>query len=273
MRAVLTAALLIALLGLNVFQYLSTSDLTMAEERVTDTRSPEEMKESVLAALTDDEVRDLFQRLFDRQRKVVRNKWFGVLTFQHPFDVWIHQEIIFEVKPDFIVETGTYRGGSAGLWATVLEHANPDGRVITIDIADKRSRAHLSLPIVKRRVDFLLGDATDPRIVREVARRVRGRKVLVILDDAKSPEHILAELKAYSPMVSIGSYVIVQGTHLGYRVPQWHGPPWAPGAFKGVQMFMASTDEFMVDHSREALIATESPSGFLKRIRRSASAH
>lgn len=266
-RTIVTTALLIALLGLNVYQYLRTPGIMMPEKEVAETRSPEEMKKSVLASLTRNEVRDLFQQLFDRERRVSRNKWFGVQTLQHPFDVWIQQEIIFEVKPDFIIETGTHRGGSAGLWATILEHANPDGRVITIDIKDKRSRAHLSLPIVKRRVDFLLGSATDPKIVQEVARRVRGKKVIVILDDAKSPQHILAELKAYSPMVSIGSYIIVQGTHLGYRVPQWHGPAWAPGAFKGVQLFMASNDEFMIDHSREALIATESPSGFLKRIR------
>ena len=266
-RTVLTTTVLMILVGLNVYQSLRTPGIAAPGEEVADTRSPDEVKKSVVAALTRDEVRDLFQRLFDREHKVLRNTWFGVRTYQHPFDVWIQQEIIFEVKPDFIVETGTFQGGSAGLWATILEHANPDGRVITIDIEDQRTPAHLSLPIVKRRVDFLLGSATDPAIIAEVARRVQGSKVLVILDDAKSPLHILAELKAYSPMVSVGSYVIVQGTHLGHRVRQWRGPPWAAGAFKGVQMFMASTDEFMIDYSREALIATESPGGFLKRIR------
>ena len=265
-RTVLITALLTILIGLNVYQYLGTPGIMMPGE-VADTRSREAVKQSVLAALRRDEVRDLFQRLFNREKKVMRNKWFGVTTLQHPFDAWIQQEIIFEIKPDFIVETGTFQGGSAGLWATILEHANPDGRVISIDIEDKRSSAHRSLPIVKRRVDFLLGSAIDPTIVQEVAKRVQGKKVLVILDDAKSPQHILAELKAYAPIVSVGSYVIVQGTHLGYRVPQWNGPAWAPGAFKGVQMFMATTDEFMIDHSREALIATESPSGFLRRIR------
>ena len=89
----------------------------------------------------------------------------------------------------------------------------------------------------------------------------------ICLDSLKTPQQILGELRGYAPRVSVGSYIIVQGTHLGYRVPQWGGPPWAPGALEGVKMFMASTDEFMIDHSREVLIATKSPSGYLKRIR------
>ncbi len=164
-RTVLITALLTILIGLNVYQYLGTPGIMMPGE-VADTRSREAVKQSVLAALRRDEVRDLFQRLFNREKKIMRNKWFGVTTLQHPFDAWIQQEIIFEIKPDFIVETGTFQGGSAGLWATILEHANPDGRVISIDIEDKRSSAHRSLPIVKRRVDFILGSSTDPAIVQ-----------------------------------------------------------------------------------------------------------
>ena len=274
MRALLVAASLSILLALNAYQYFGSREPVgasgsdpAAAKPATEARTPDEVKQAVLAALSRDEVRDLFQQLFDREKLVVKNRWFGVPTFQHPFDVWIQQEIIFEVAPDFIVETGTHRGGSAGLWAMLLEHTNPDGRVISIDIVDRRTEAHLSLPLVKQRVDFLLGDAADPKIVEEVARRVEGKKVLVILDDAKDPDHILAELEAYAPLVSLGSYLIVQGTHLGYRVLQWRGPAWAPGAYEGVQRFMARSDQFVIDSSRERLIATESPDGFLKRIR------
>ena len=84
------------------------------------------------------------------------NRWLGVQAYQNPNDVWIHQEIIFDTKPDFIIEAGTQFGGGAALWATILDQVNPEGRVLTIDIIDQAQEARL-LPIVQKKVDFLLG--------------------------------------------------------------------------------------------------------------------
>ena len=82
------------------------------------------------------EVVDRFHKLYYDSQIWVTTRWLGVPTAQNPNDAWIHQEIIAQVKPDFIVEAGTWHGGSAALWATILQQVNPEGRVITIDIND-----------------------------------------------------------------------------------------------------------------------------------------
>jgi cephalosporin hydroxylase len=190
-------------------------------------------------------------------------RWLGVATVQNPNDVWIHQEIISEIKPDFIVEAGTFLGGSAAIWAMVLAQVNPDGRVITIDIEDQVTAAK-ELPIVKQKVDFLVGSSTDPTIVGEVERRVKGKKVMVILDSDHRKEHVLAELRAYSRFVSIGSYLIVQDTNVnGHPVLKNFGP----GPWEAVEDFLKETDHYVIDREREKLLFTMHPGGYLKRVK------
>lgn len=194
---------------------------------------------------------------------VFENKWFGITTWQNPLDAWVTQEILFEVKPDFIVETGTFLGGSAAMWAMILEHINPDGRIITIDIKDRSEKAR-QLPIVQERVEFLVGSSTDPDIVSRVQERVGDGKVLVILDSLHTKEHVLAELKAYGPMVDVGSYVIVQDSAVnGHPVAPDHGP----GPYEAVMEFLKGTNSFEIDKSRERFMLTNNPNGFLKRVR------
>jgi hypothetical protein len=109
------------------------------------------------------------------------NHFHGIQTWQNPFDVWVTQEIIFEVKPDLILETGTFRGGSSLMWAMYLEQVSPDGRVITIDIKDKRVPRSKTHPLAAK-VDFLLGSSTASDVVADVKRRAKGKRVLIILD-------------------------------------------------------------------------------------------
>ena len=141
------------------------------------------------------------------------------------------------MKPDFMVEAGTRHGGSAAIWAMILEQINPDARVITIDIEDQVTDAK-KLDIVRRKVDFLVGSSTDPEIVAEVKRRTKGKKVVVLLDSAHDKEHVLNELNAYSPLVGVGSYLIVQDTIVNGH-PVW--PEYGPGPFEAVEEFMAPT--------------------------------
>jgi cephalosporin hydroxylase len=190
-------------------------------------------------------------------------KWLGVQTEQNPMDVWVYQEIMYETKPDFVIEAGTFHGGSAALWATILAQINPQGRVITIDIVDNVTDAK-KLPIVKEKVDFLIGSSTDPKIVAEVEKRVKGKKVLVILDSDHSKAHVLNELKAYSPMVPVGCYLTVQDTNInGHPVYKDFGP----GPWEAVEEFMAGNDQFVIDHARENLVFTILPNGYLKRVK------
>lgn len=208
------------------------------------------------------EVIDNFHKLYYESSKWSSTRWLGVTALQNPNDAWIHQEIIVDVKPDFIVEAGTLNGGSAALWATVLQQVNANGRVITIDIKDQSTEAK-KLPIVKQYVDFMIGSSTDPAIVAEIKKRVEGRKVLVILDSDHSKDHVLAEMKAYAPFVSVGSYLIVQDTNInGHPVFANFGP----GPMEAVQEFLAWNQQFKPDSDAERLMLTMHPKGYLKRI-------
>ncbi len=211
---------------------------------------------------TDAETIARFTRVFGKSPTTLwPNKWLGIPTIQNPMDVWVTQEIITEVKPDFVVEAGTFKGGSAAIWAMVLEQVNPRGRVITIDIEDQVGRAAMRLPVVQERVDFLIGSSTDPAIVAEVRKRTRGKRVLVLLDSAHTKEHVLAELDAYSPMVPVGSYLIVQDTG-GVLIQDPN-----PGPAQALEAFLAKDHRFEPDRNRERMLLTMHPKGYLKRVR------
>lgn len=191
------------------------------------------------------------------------NQWFGILTQQNPNDVWMIQEILWDVKPDVIVETGSFHGGSAALWATILLQINPAGRVVTIDIEDQVTDAK-SLSIVQESVDFLVGSSTAPKILEDVRRRVEGRRVLVILDSRHQYEHVLDELNAYTPMIDVGSYCIVQDTNVnGHPVL----PNYGPGPMEAVEEFLSKNDSFQADRDRERLLFTMHPKGYLRRVK------
>jgi cephalosporin hydroxylase len=209
------------------------------------------------------EIVDLYHQVFYDSPYTWRlNKWLGILTEQNPNDVWITQEIIVETRPDFIIETGTLCGGSAALWATILEQVNPEGRVITIDILDQAKEAR-KLPIVKKHVEFLHGSSTAAHIINEVKNRVEGKKVLVILDSNHSKQHVSNELAAYAPLVTVGSYLIVQDTNVnGHPVARSFGP----GPMEAITEFLAADHDFISDRERERLMFTMHPKGYLRRI-------
>lgn len=190
-----------------------------------------------------------------------KSRWLGIQTLQNPMDAWIIQEIIHQVRPDVIVEAGTLKGGSAALWAVILEQANPAGRVITIDITDDTRKAR-KLPIVQRKVDFLVGSSIDPAILAEVRQRVAGKRTLVILDSLHTRDHVLAELRAYAALVSLGSYMIVQDTGV-WRPRRGHPEGWASDA---VEEFLDENDAFVADRSRERFWLTNCPGSWLKRV-------
>ena len=214
--------------------------------------------------LSDQELIDRFTVLWGHDDNTWRkNSFLGIRTLQNPLDVWITFEIIHKVNPDVIVETGTLQGGSAALWAMFLEQVNPEGREITIDIENESPKAR-KLPISRRRVDFLIGSSTAPEIDEEVRRRVAGKRVLVILDSAHHMNHVLDELRAYAPMVPRGSYNIVQDSAMNGHPT---APDYGPGPYEAIEAFLAETSDFEAERSRERLMMTNNPMGFLKRVR------
>jgi cephalosporin hydroxylase len=192
------------------------------------------------------------------------NRWMGIKTQQNPEDVWITQEIISEVKPDLIIETGTYYGGSALLWATILDNVNPSGRVVTIDIEDSTADVR-KIGLFQRKVDFLLGSSTAPEIVAKVAKMAQGKKVMALFDSDHRKQHVLDEMKCYSPLITVGSYMIVQDGNInGHPVL----PECGPGPYEAIEDFLKINRNFESDKSRERLLFTMHPNGYLKRTTR-----
>jgi cephalosporin hydroxylase len=196
---------------------------------------------------------------------VWHSMWFhNVEIEKNPLDLWMMQQIMYELQPDFVVETGTLKGGSALYWAHTLNGLGlENSRVLTVDINDytKGAAEH---PLWKKYVTFYLGSSTDPAIVAKMAERVKGKKVIVTLDSDHTKKHVLEELKMYSPMVNKGSYLVVEDTHLD-GVPT--APDFGPGPLAAVQQFLADggSKDFEQDLTREAYVMTFNPGGWLRR--------
>jgi len=183
---------------------------------------------------------------------------------KNPLDLWNMRQIVYEIRPDFIVETGTAWGGSALFWAETLHGLGLQrSRVLTVDIADATQTASTDA-LWKKYVDFYFGSSTDPSIVSAIRGRVKGRKVLVSLDSDHSMRHVLRELKMYAPLVSRASYVIVEDTHLD-GVPTH--PEQSAGPMAAVVEFLnqGGARDFEQDLSRETLGITYYPGGWLRR--------
>jgi cephalosporin hydroxylase len=206
---------------------------------------------------------DDFARLWWSDRTIFfGQKWLGVPTLQHPFDAWITQEIIVETRPQRIVEAGGLCGGSATLWAMVLEQVVPEGRVLTIDLNDGFDQAR-QLDLYRQRVDFLQGSTVDPAIVERVAEMTSGYRTMVILDSAHDAPHVARELVLYAPMVSEDCYLIVQdGFVNGHPCDPDHGP----GPWEATAEFLQRDNRFEADRTRERMLFTFNPGGYLRRV-------
>jgi len=184
--------------------------------------------------------------------------WLGVRALKCPFDLWIYQEIIHDVRPDIIIETGTYHGGTALYLASICDLQN-QGRVVTIDNHIYPDRPN------HPRIHYLTGSSTDPEVVQALKEIVSPQdRAIVILDSDHHKQHVLTELNLYQEFVSIGSYLIVEDTNLGGH-PVW--PDFKPGPVEAIKEFLAHHQDFGMDKSCERQLLTFNPKGYLKRIR------
>ena len=191
--------------------------------------------------------------------------WFqGIKIIKNPCDLWMMQQIMHEIKPDFVVETGTMRGGSALYWAHTLSGLGlEDAKVLTVDVADETQEA-AERSLWKKHVQFFHGSSTDPAIVAQIAQLVQGKTVLVVLDSDHTMKHVREELRLYSGLVSAGSYIVVEDTH--YDSVPTH-PERGPGPMAAVNAFLqeGGSELFEQDITREAMVMTFNPGGWLKR--------
>lgn len=184
--------------------------------------------------------------------------WRGVRTAKCPLDLWIYQEIIYEVQPDYVIEAGTAWGGSAYYLASICDLAG-HGHIITIDVEDITGRPG------HNRITYIKGSSTDTEIIKQVKSLIgNSNKVMVVLDSDHTKEHVLREMQIYSKLVSVGSYMVVEDGNInGHPVL----PEYGPGPMEAIQDFLSTSDEYMVDYSRQKFYLTFNPNGYLRRIR------
>lgn len=205
-------------------------------------------------------------------------KWMGRPIIQYPQDLIAVQEIIWDVKPDLIIETGVAHGGSAVFHASLLElNAQSGGPksaevwCIEIDLRTHNREALVAHSMYPR-LRIIDGSSVDEKIAELVSEKAaRGQRVLVILDSNHTHDHVLRELQLYAPLVSVGSYCVVFDTVIeDLEGVEFIDRPWGRGnnPKTAVLEFLSSNPNFVVDGDIDnKLLISAAPSGYLKRIK------
>jgi cephalosporin hydroxylase len=250
----------------------------------------QEVKDSI-ASLTGDHALHALSREWTRD--VARHKWsynfcwMGRPAIQFPNDAWAMQELIWEVKPDLIIEAGIAHGGSLICYASMLAMLDVSDAVESGGVMDpsKTRRKVLGLDIDIRPhnreaiekhpmhpwIHMIQGSSIAPDVVSQVhGIAKRYKRVLVSLDSNHTHDHVLAELQAYAPLVSLGSYCVVFDTIVEDMPPVLSNDrPWGPGnnPKTAVWEYLKRHTEFQIDANiHNKLLITVAPDGYLKRV-------
>ena len=214
--------------------------------------------------------------------------WLGRPIIQYPQDMVALQEIVWEVKPDLIIETGIAHGGSLVMSASLLamldycealaqgamlDPRHPKRKVIGVDIDIREHNRHaIEHHPMANRIEMIQGSSIAPETVQQVKALADGyKKILVCLDSNHTHAHVLAELEAYAPMVSVGSYCIVYDGVVEDVPAELSGDrPWGPGdnPKTATWTFLEKHKEFTIDAAiQNKLLITVAPDGYLFRTR------
>ena len=222
-----------------------------------------------------------------REKYVYNFDWLGRPIIQYPQDMVAMQELIWSIKPDLIIETGIAHGGSLVFSASILamldycdaaengvtlDPARPRRKVLGLDIDIRaHNREAIEKHAMASRIKMLQGSSISPEIIEQVHDYAKDFKsILVCMDSNHTHEHVMAELKAYAPLVSVGSYCVVFDTFVE-QMPEDLFPdrPWGPGnnPQTAVKEFLVTHPEFEVNKSIEQkLQVTVAPYGYLRRV-------
>jgi cephalosporin hydroxylase len=199
-------------------------------------------------------------------------RWMGRPIIQLPQDIVAMQELIWEIKPDLIIETGIAHGGSLIFSASMLELVGGDGMVLGVDI-DIRTPNLVEIlkhPMSKR-IAMIEGSSVDARVAEKVKAIASGKqRVLVCLDSNHTHEHVLDELRLYAPLVTRDSYCVVFDTVIEDAPGGSESRPWGKGnnPKTAVHEYLKTTDMFEIDKRIEnKLLLTVCPDGYLKRVK------
>lgn len=205
----------------------------------------------------------------------------GRPIIQYPQDMIAVQQIIWEVQPDLIIETGIAHGGSAVMSAAMLalldisvtrDSALPPRKVVAVDIDIRdHNRAAIEAHPMAERIEMIQGSSISEEVVSQVADIAsQYQTVMVFLDSNHTEEHVFAELKAYAPMTSKGSYCVVFDTIVEHmRHDSFEDRPWGRGdnPHTAVRRFLEKNHDFSVDYEIDnQLLVSVAPAGYLKKV-------
>jgi cephalosporin hydroxylase len=198
--------------------------------------------------------------------------WLGLPVIQMPTDIVALQEVIWETRPQLVIETGVARGGSLVLYASILELLG-EGEVLGIDIDIRaHNRQAIEAHPLAHRIRMVEGSSLDKAVLGEARRTAEAvERVMVVLDSDHTHDHVLAELRAYGPLVTVGQFLVVADTFVEEIPLQEHRRrAWGPGDNPGTALraWLDEVEGFEPDPFVNAkLLLTASPGGYLRRKR------
>lgn len=236
----------------------------------------QEVKNNIDGLKSDKDVQALSRiwvREITRHKYAYNFSWMGRPIIQFPQDMVAMQEIIWQTKPDLIIETGVAHGGSIIYYASLMEMLGNNGKVVGIDID---IRAHNKTEIEShpmfRHIELIEGSSISDDVISKIKILAQNRpNILVILDSNHTHEHVLRELELYSPFVTKGNYLVVFDTLIEDMPDDLiNDRPWKKGnnPKTAVQQFLEGTDHFDIDKDIEAkILITVAPDGYLKCVK------
>lgn len=197
------------------------------------------------------------------QKNVVFDKvsWMGIPTLKNVLDLWIYQELIYSLRPDLIIEMGSFKGGSTLYLAQMLEQLG-HGRIVSVDLD------HSQFMASHARITTMTGSTQDPKIITRLKEEASGLSVMIIHDADHSRNMVLADLQAYADLVSKNSYFIVEDgvVDLFSKETLLGATMGGPGPLPAVREFLEQDQRFVIDRSCERYLLTYNPCGYLKKI-------
>ena len=201
-------------------------------------------------------------------------EWLGLPIIQYPQDIVAYQEIIWNVKPDLIIETGIARGGSLVLSASMLQLIGK-GQVLGIDIDIKKENLKkIETHFLKKRIKMIQGSSIDENVIKQVKKIAKNKKkIMVVLDSNHTHQHVLNELENYSQFVKKGSYLIVFDTiieDIPKKLTEKTNRPWKKGNSpkSAIKEFLKKNSRFEIDNMIDnKLQISVAPNGYLKCIK------
>lgn len=204
----------------------------------------------------------LAQWVIYHQKHILTKKvtWMGVPVWKNVLVLYIYQEIIFQQKPEVIVEIGSAEGGSTLYFAhlcDLLKHGN----VVSVDLDHKQFKVN------HPRIVKITGKSTDPQVIQKVHEIARNKNTMIIQDADHSKDVVLSDLKNYSDLIPVGGYFIVEDTIMDVFNPGSGVGRSFEGSLCAIEQFLLENKNFVVDESLERYIITQNPHGYLKRVK------